>query len=188
MSHRFIRTFSGEVFNYDLPKTWENAIRIDDIAHSLGNICRFTGHSREFYSVAEHSVLGTYAPDIPDAMHAMAFLLHDAHEAYLGDINTPLKSYLWDTTGALDALAISVDTAIHKKFKLDVDRINWDIIKTVDRRMLETEANQLLVDWKYSLPPYNMKLSLYYPRKASEAFLKRYHELKRAIDGSRSNE
>jgi 5'-deoxynucleotidase YfbR-like HD superfamily hydrolase len=69
-------------------------IRIHDIAHSLSNQCRCTGHSPQFYSVAQHSV--TVASLIEKAGHGvgvqLAGLLHDASEAYWGDVASPTKN------------------------------------------------------------------------------------------------
>lgn len=74
----------------------ENAPRIEEIAHALAQINRFTGHAVRPYSVAEHSLL---VCDIVASqglsVHAqMAALLHDAHEAYTGDVSTPIKHAL----------------------------------------------------------------------------------------------
>lgn len=71
-------------------------IRTEDIAHALSQICRFNGHSKYFYSVAQHSI--NVAKAIKDAGYSNIVqfygLIHDASEAYLCDIPRPLKNYL----------------------------------------------------------------------------------------------
>lgn len=89
-----IITFTGRYF--DFTNIWQNEVEIPDIAKGLSNVCRFAGQCNHFYSVAEHSVLvadilqraGAPAPVV------FAGLMHDASEALLGDITSPLKSML----------------------------------------------------------------------------------------------
>ncbi len=73
-------------------------IRFDDIAESLSRLCRFTGHAFAFYSVAQHSRLVAdlvaRQRDLPQPQAEAYALLHDAHEAYLGDLNSQLKRLL----------------------------------------------------------------------------------------------
>lgn len=89
----FIITHTGRVFPYD-DVSPEN-ICIEDIAHSLSHLCRYTGHTNMFYSVAQHSLLvAEKVVGSPEAK--LAALLHDAAEAYTNDLSSPLKRYLDD--------------------------------------------------------------------------------------------
>jgi hypothetical protein len=82
----WIQTYSGVAFYPLDPRPDE--IHIEDIAHALAMQCRFTGHVRRFYSVAEHSVRVSEVCDPNDALWG---LLHDASEAYLIDVARPVK-------------------------------------------------------------------------------------------------
>lgn len=84
-----ISTVSGRFFDILKPEDYE--FDIDEIATALSNICRYTGHVNKFYSVAEHSVLVSRL--VPSRL-ALAGLLHDASEAFVGDVSSPLKKLL----------------------------------------------------------------------------------------------
>lgn len=85
----YIATYSG--IRFDLLNPDPKSVRIGDIAHSLSLLCRFNGHIRKFYSVAEHCC--AVAAACPDEAKVYG-LLHDAAEAYIGDITRPLKRIL----------------------------------------------------------------------------------------------
>lgn len=89
----WIQTATGRIIDPLNPEVEQIDIR--DIAHALGNICRFSGQSSIFYSVAQHSIIvaelvGLVTED--DPVPVMFGLLHDAAEAYLGDVSTPMKT------------------------------------------------------------------------------------------------
>ncbi len=86
-----ILTISGQYFPYESPETYDFDIK--EIAHSLARLCRFTGHvsTNGIYSVAQHSILVSFI--VPNELKISA-LLHDAAEAYMGDVNSPLKQLL----------------------------------------------------------------------------------------------
>lgn len=88
MADSVIRIRSGTL---DLLDPDPDDIELEDIAHALSNLCRFNGHSRTFYSVAQHSVLVSKLVPEKDAL---AGLMHDAGEAYFGDMSSPLKRIL----------------------------------------------------------------------------------------------
>lgn len=90
----WIHTWSGGQFYYLDPRHEE--VLIEDIAHALSLQCRYNGHTTHHYSVAEHSVLvaDMVYSQTKDADVALAGLLHDAAEAYIGDVVSPLKTLL----------------------------------------------------------------------------------------------
>lgn len=92
-----INTHGSGVLSYAHPS--HTRLHLSTIAHSLGNLCRFTGHCRRFYSVAEHSVLvyRYIAEMLPVTLSRKVLrtaLLHDAAECAVGDVNSPLKSMI----------------------------------------------------------------------------------------------
>jgi uncharacterized protein len=87
----WLQTYSGRAFPFPPDPA---AVCVHDIAHALANTCRFSGHPRRFYSVAEHSVrvaLHLQGVGFPPCV-VLAGLVHDASEAYLNDIPSPLKA------------------------------------------------------------------------------------------------
>ena len=84
-----IQTHTGKFL--DLLNPTPDMIDMEDIAHALAHLCRFTGHTQRFYSVAEHCVrMVQWGLPGPAALR----LMHDATEAYIGDVSTPLKTLL----------------------------------------------------------------------------------------------
>lgn len=131
-------THSGKRFDFD--NINPDAICIEDIATSLANQCRFNGHANSFYSVAHHSVImaDAMSQDGYDNKMVRTALLHDASEAYLGDMVKPLKSMMPD----YEALESKVMSAIAEKYD-----IYWplpDEIKEYDLMMLKAEMGFLM--------------------------------------------
>ena len=93
----WIQTFTGKRYYPADPRAED--VCLEDIAHALSMICRYTGHTREFYSVAEHSVLVSQL--VPFDLRFEA-LLHDAAEAYCHDLSSPLKASVPDYRQILD--------------------------------------------------------------------------------------
>ena len=122
-------------------------VNIMDIAKSLSKQCRFNGHTTEFYSVAQHSVellkyyldeneeeheiIRNGGPDIYGFLQkAMTVLLHDASEAYIGDMTSPLKILMPD----FKKIEYNIDMAIADKFNTIFPHPPW--LKTLDTRIL----------------------------------------------------
>lgn len=136
MIEPYIETRSGIHFHFLDPKPEE--INIADIGFALANQCRFNGHCHRFYSVAEHSVL--VASLVPEE-YKLAALLHDASEAYLSDIPSPIKQYLKE----YKEMERNVQVTIDEKFNtLISDDEYLSIIKKADLQQLCTEAYNLL--------------------------------------------
>ena len=83
---QYIETYTGRKFFINDEKPDFNIL---DIAHALSNTGRYTGHSKVFYSVAQHSLLVSEMSEDP-----LEGLMHDATEAYLNDIAAPFKHQL----------------------------------------------------------------------------------------------
>ena len=99
----WILSYTGKLFDLFGP----DAEMIDprDISHSLAHLCHFNGHTREFYSVAQHGCI--FAELVPEE-HKLMALLHDATEAYLGDMTRPLKQWMSDYRGFEDVIWMRV--------------------------------------------------------------------------------
>lgn len=147
-------------------------INICDIAHALAMQCRFGGHCLRFYSVAEHSVLLSYAV-APE--HALWALLHDASEAYLVDVPRPLKPFLPGYREVEDA----VMAAVCERFGLPSQMPRE--VKIADGRILSDEAAQNMakppVTWNNTGAPLGIKLRFWSPEQAKDRFFARYSQL-----------
>lgn len=130
----WIQTFSGGQFWPLDPRADE--VKLTDIAHQLAKICRFGGATLDFYSVAEHSL--RVADLVPPELRLQA-LLHDAAEAYCGDVVRPLKRNL---TG-YDAIESRIAFAIGEKFGVDLVNLHPLVIQA-DNEMLAVEFRDLL--------------------------------------------
>jgi uncharacterized protein len=141
MKTDWILTYTGKHF-FPLEPNCED-IDILDIAHALSNICRFTGHCREFYSVAQHSVMVAELlwNQHLDYEMALAGLLHDASEAYLIDVARPVKhSPDFEFYRTAEA---KLQNVINDCFNCDGYK---NQIKGADSIMLATEAYFLMPD------------------------------------------
>jgi len=166
----WMQTHSGTAF-WPLDPLPED-VSITDIAHALSHLCRYAGHTHNFYSVAQHSVL--VSRNLP-AEHAMWGLLHDAAEAYVVDIPRPLKRYL----KGYAQIEAGVLRAIAQHFELPPE-IPAEV-KRVDNAILADESVQLMGPaprpWVLHEPPLGIKINIWTPRFARSAFIHRYLEL-----------
>jgi hypothetical protein len=169
----WIQTASGLAFHPYAPTA--DQICIEDIAHALGMICRFGGHCRRFYSVAEHSV---WVSNLVPPTDALAGLLHDAAEVYLCDLPTPIK----DELKGYSRLEFLVTEAIQRKWGLDTGP--WpETVQNADLTLLATEKAQLTAPeprpWQRLPAPLDIELKCLAPEDAKHAFLRRFRELQK---------
>lgn len=142
-------------------------ISIVDIAHSLSNICRYNGHCPTFYSVAQHSVLvSRFVPE----KYKLEALLHDASEAYLCDVPSPIKA-LPEFIGYRDAEK-RMQAAVAARYGLSLDVPEVD---DIDRRLLATEAEQfgmISAEWPvYELERLPVRIEPVGPKEARDLFI-----------------
>lgn len=161
-----IRTFTGKwinVFDTD-PET----IDIRDIAHALSFQCRFGGHLKQFYSVAQHSIW-CYEEAKRRNMSKkdqLAALMHDSSEAFLVDIPRPIKQKLAEYKDVEDKLMKTIG---------DLYGFDWPMskeIKEIDTIALEMEWNYLKIERPDSAP-----LHVYAQNYAENRFLQIFNKL-----------
>ena len=164
----WMRTISNVQFWPLDPKPEE--ILITDIAHAESMLCRFCGHVRQHYSVAQHSYYVSLFCDEP-----MKGLLHDASEAYLTDLPTPIKSA--DGMEEYRRAEHVLQSMIYLKYCKD--SIETDNLRWADHQMLLLEKQSLKkqdTNWT-DLPTIKMDIELWSPEEAKRMFLKRFVEL-----------
>ncbi|RWO79775.1 MAG: hypothetical protein EOS18_14580 [Mesorhizobium sp.] len=163
---------SGRIFDFLDPHGSD--FTIDDVAHGLAHICRYAGQCRDFYSVAEHSLL---VCDVAVDCHYEA-LLHDAAEAFIGDVTRPLKQLLPE----YKAIETNVEDAIAKRFGLN--RSCRDVVKTADLSVLAAEQAQVMApgtdSWarEAGVLPAEVKIRYLTPAVARREFLERFEILR----------
>jgi len=162
---------NGDFFDFNDP--FRHEFDIKTIAHALSHVCRYTGHSDKFYSVAEHSVLVSRI--VPESA-ALAGLLHDASEAFCGDVSSPLKALLPEYKKIEEA----VQEALFNYFNL-----SWPMPRSVhvaDKQLYKAEREQIAtggVDnlWHTRTKIADVVITGMQPKDAKAFFLSRFNEL-----------
>lgn len=172
IDNSWIQTYTGKKF-YPLNPNPDD-ICIEDIAHALSNICRFTGHVSQFYSVAQHCVLVSYICNHENALHGLA---HDFAEAYAQDLPSPIKRtkefYVYRE------IENKIQRAICQKFALSESEP--EDVKRADLLLLATEARDLMSplhpDWNMKVKPLPFHIVPLPPEQAKRLLLDRFVEL-----------
>jgi uncharacterized protein len=183
----YLQTVSGRWVNPFDPDP--SQLDAGDIARALANQCRFGGHSRVFYSVAQHSVIVAELVEQRggDVEDVFAALMHDATEAYLGDMPHPLK-HRSPLGAAFKDAEDHLERALHERFGMKPDVPE---IKRADRALLATERRAFSAeDWHWpeldGVEPLDLELTAWSPDEAARAFSERYAELEARRAPSRS--
>src|SRR5271157_3544054 len=174
----WMQTHSGIAFDYNSNDL--SQITIEDIAAHLAKICRFNGACKVFYSVAQHSIL--VAEDLRYLGYSINYqfygLLHDATEAYIGDIIRPFKDEHMShfenklLSRILHSLGLSEDNYFLYK----------EAIKKSDNRMLLTEKHQLMAtpqrDWELNGIASHLIIKPLSWRQSQRVYLSHYNKLR----------
>lgn len=173
----WIQTLSGKKFDYIEPDP--STVRLEDIAHALSYVNRFVGHSLQPYSVANHCLQCSEVARSPDAQ--LWALMHDATEAYIGDIPAPLKALLPNA----QIIEERVEKAILQAMGWEPSDEVRQEVHAIDKRMLMTEKSAFLMEgpeWGCKAEPYYC-LSLVHnsPEAARKQFVVRYRRLAAAV-------
>lgn len=147
-------------------------ITIADIAHSLSMVCRFNGHVENFYSVAEHCV---HVCDLLPVEHSLAGLLHDASEAYICDLPSPIKS-----SPTLAGYRIAEDNMM----RIIAAEYGFEYplapeVVAMDEALLHAELEHLFRGYfPYGTFPdaAKVKIRCWSPKTAEQKFLSRFHD------------
>jgi uncharacterized protein len=166
---------SGAWFDFCAPASSD--FTIEDIAHGLANICRYSGQCSSFYSVAEHSIL------VSETAIGFEFeaLLHDAAEAFLGDITRPLKQMLPE----YKRIEANVERAILDRFGV---KSLPSQVKKADLRVLAAEQKQIMPEgtdgWVrgQKVDPAPIVVRHLPPQEAKRVFLERFEALRPAYE------
>jgi hypothetical protein len=178
----WIATISGRRWFITDPDAED--VHIRDIAHGLSMTCRFGGHCREFYSVAQHSVhvADVIRQDRGDDTHMELWgLMHDATEAYVGDMVRPLKLSM----PAYKVIEERTERAICAAFGIIVppDIRHW--VKRYDDVLLMTERRDLMnhcgYEWTPKVNPWDHQIFPLDIDEARSLFLVRFFELTRKM-------
>ncbi len=175
----WIETFESKFVQYVRLNEPTN-FNIEDIAHSLSNLCRFNGHCKHFYSVAQHCCIVAEHMRRPFKLTA---LMHDAAEAYIGDIPRPIKGMFPGLKNLENHLQAQIFANFGLPFPYPRD------IDIIDSRLLLAEGHQLFkkpVHWTVGkLEPLDYKFTmLWSPETAEVKFLQKFEEY--SINGNRS--
>jgi 5'-deoxynucleotidase YfbR-like HD superfamily hydrolase len=177
-----METYTGGMY-------WPCDPRVDevhplDVAHALSNLCRFGGHARRFYSVAEHAIL--MCDYVRTALgrpreDCLLALVHDAAEAYTGDVPRPLKRSLQRSSVDFCDMLTRNELVVAQRFGVPHELPDW--LREVDDRIVSDEREQVMDTrrindwWEHPKGKLGVELQFWTPMQAEVRFLKRLKQL-----------
>lgn len=171
----WVPTHTGKMFYLLDPRPED--IDIQDIAHHLARLCRFNGAGQSLYSVAQHCCIVAQECSPSNKLHA---LLHDAAEAYIGDMVHPIK--ILPELAFYREVEQSIMSAVAVAFGLE-SSIMPEEVACADLVARRTEARDLGIfspEWEISdVQPWNFTITPLDPCKAEVLFLNYYHQYKK---------
>lgn len=167
-----IQMHSGKYINLLAPDMED--VDVHDIAHALSNTGRFGGHAKHLYSVAQHCVLGSLKAK--NWVDGRDFMFHDASEAYLVDMPTPLKWNLpeYKEIEKMWEYELSAHYGIMYPFAENVHRLDREALATERRDLLHMDGEW---DILKGIEPWPEKIHVWHPLYANYRFLKRLREI-----------
>lgn len=178
----FTLTYTGQKFSFLDPE--RDTINIKDIAWALAHTPRWGGHTLEAYSVAQHSITVSYLVGQDGGWEGpqMYALLHDASEAYIGDLPSPVKRFLPEYR----AMESKIQYAINHRFNIHDPTGLWsEMTERADTDAFRWEARDLMIDGAGGCiqPPSEdfPRLTPLCPEYAYEAFLETFGNLEAAL-------
>ena len=169
----YIETYTGKKFYFLNPLCSD--IDIIDIAHSLSMQCRYTGHAKEFFSIAEHSIL---VAELCSDENKLWGLLHDGSEAYLTDVASPIKPFLKNYKKMEKVLMDAICTKYGLKTSMPEE------VHIADMEVLRSEASKLMTskgaDWKINQnndsPIIDLNIQCMSPFEAKIKFIEKFYD------------
>lgn len=165
---------NGKSFDFNHPEASEFTIK--DIARSLSNMCCFAGHTKDFYSVAQRSVILSQMVPEADAMYA---LLYQSHQAFTGSIPTELRNKLM----VLGAEELKIRAVVMERFGLSSE--TPESVVVASEVLLSTERRDVLEKSCPSSPAHPLKfvkplrhaITSWFPSEAYRHYLSRFAAL-----------
>lgn len=181
----WIETYTGKKF-YPFDPRVEDIV-VEDMIHAVCHLCRFGGHSRQFYSVGQHLLLvHQYLKDRDEAPLVRLYgLTHDFAEAYLADLPGPIKRMMAE----YQELERRLSLMIWESFRVGpLDEKIVSTVKEADKLILRHEANVLGVNknnWAQNVP-LNYPIREERPSEVKERLRNTFHALMEEVRSARN--